>query len=533
MRIPILLLSAASVAFAFQAEDQPTGTIAGQVINQVTGAPLPDAIVKLKYKFGDANSETLVRQTNDAGRFSFTGIGAHNFELSTELHGFATAWYRASQFVPNGGFSLEKNQRLDGIVLKMVAQSVVTGKIFDADGKLVEGARVTLLKTRYADGVAYWKEAASAETLDNGEYRIPRVPAGHYVLKARLPPALEAERAPSEAAAEIGYMATYHPSVTDPSMAAPVDVVDGSEIGGIDIHLVRSNLFHIRGRLQPPTKDLGYLTLVDRTDRTVVASVRFGPPDGLFDFARVAPGSYLLLGRSNGTPFRRATSAVDLAGHDIEGVVLNLVREDYLPGKITPKPADRSVNLRNVSVLSDGLDLATATIGYGYQPAKIADDLTFRQSVPDQIAAFAGFRIRISKLPDGCYVDSIRYGGRNGPDSLFDYYPGDSLEIAIGTDGGRIDGTALGSDDRPHGGAVVALFPVSGHRSPVPLQTDGQGMFHFTDVPPGDYKIVAWDDVSRDDIENPLFVKRFDSQATAITLTAGGTAAVSVKLAAP
>ena len=56
-------------------------------------------------------------------------------------------------------------------------------------------------------------------------------------------------------------------------------------------------------------------------------------------------------------------------------------------------------------------------------------------------------------------------------------------------------------------------------------------MFHLSAVPPGDYNLLAWDDVSRDELENPAFVKRFSSQATAITLAPGGTVAASVRIA--
>jgi hypothetical protein len=116
------------------------------------------------------------------------------------------------------------------------------------------------------------------------------------------------------------------------------------------------------------------------------------------------------------------------------------------------------------------------------------------------------------------------------PESGIDYSADATLEITVGTDGGRVDGTALGSDDQPRSGAVVALFPADEKSAPKSLQADAQGMFHFSAVPPGDYKLLAWDDVSHDDLENPGFVKRFDSQATAITLAAGGTAAASIKL---
>jgi len=115
MRIAMVLLAAGVAAFGLQSE-KPSGTIAGQVVNQATGAPLPDAIVKLRY-LTPSGDEIMIRQTNDAGRFSFTGLWGRDWELSAECRGFAPAWYRSSRYVPQGRFSLEKNQQLNDIVL--------------------------------------------------------------------------------------------------------------------------------------------------------------------------------------------------------------------------------------------------------------------------------------------------------------------------------------------------------------------------------------------------------------------------------
>lgn len=103
----------------------------------------------------------------------------------------------------------------------------------------MEGARVSLLKAGYSNAI---REVASATTLDNGEYRIPRVTAGQYVVKAVVPPT---ERLPSALGVETGYAATFYPQATDAAQAAPVDVADGgSEIRGIDIHMAQTRLYH-------------------------------------------------------------------------------------------------------------------------------------------------------------------------------------------------------------------------------------------------------------------------------------------------
>jgi protocatechuate 3,4-dioxygenase beta subunit len=530
MRIAMVLLAGAA-AFAFQSENQPSGTIAGQVVNQATGAPLQNAIIKLRYVNAAAGDEIMVRQTNDAGRFSFAGLWGRDWELSAECRGFASAWYHASRYVPQGRFSLEKNQQLNDIVIKLVAQTVITGKVLDPEGGPVEGVQVTLLKSGYSNGLPRWTEVASAITLDNGEYRIPRVSAGHYLVKAVVP---TMERMASASGVETGYAATFHPETSDVAQAAQVDVADGAEIGGIDIHLVAVRLYHVRGRFQPPTENgTGNITLVDRADpRNIVARGLASPPDYIFDVQRVPPGSYLATGEWIGptSTMYIATQGVDVVGPDIGGLALAPARSDEVTGSLKPKSDDRPVNLQKITISITRLKLGMVPIDKGTFPTYADADGNFRRQLYWD-ANFAGLAVSVSDLPGACYVDSIRYGGRDVPDSGIEYIPGATLEIIIGADGGRIDGTAAGSDDQPRGGAVVALLSSDGKSSPKSMQADAQGAFHFSAVPPGDYKLLAWDDVSRDDLENPAFARRFDSQATAITLAASGTVAASVKLA--
>jgi hypothetical protein len=155
-------------------------------VNQATGVPLSDALVSLRFVRPSGTDEIIVRQTNRAGRFSFSDLWAAECELSAEHPGFASATYRATRYSPSGRFLLQRNQQVTDIVLKLVAQSVVTGKVSDAKGVPVEGARVTLLKAGYSAGIRHWREIASAETLDNAEYRIPRVVEGRYLVRASI-----------------------------------------------------------------------------------------------------------------------------------------------------------------------------------------------------------------------------------------------------------------------------------------------------------------------------------------------------------
>src|SRR6267143_1658958 len=117
----VWLLAAGITASGFQSGDQ--GSISGRVVNQTTGKPLRDAIVSLRYVNPYGQAETMVRQTNEAGRFSFTGLWGREWELSAACGGFAPGIYRATRYDPRGRFALGKDQQIKDIVLKLIPQA--------------------------------------------------------------------------------------------------------------------------------------------------------------------------------------------------------------------------------------------------------------------------------------------------------------------------------------------------------------------------------------------------------------------------
>jgi hypothetical protein len=143
---------------------------------------------------------------------------------------------------------------------------------------------------------------------------------------------------------------------------------------------------------------------------------------------------------------------------------------------------------------------------------------------------FVSFLVEVSRFPEGCYLASVRYGGKDVTESGIEYTIGAALEITIGTDGARVDGNTLNKDDTPFEGAVVALIPTAGKSAARSVISGPRGAFNLTGVPPGEYKLMAWDDVGRDELENPDFVKQYDSQGTPVKLSASGTATVSPRV---
>src|SRR5205823_4527630 len=201
------------------------------------------------------------KETDDQGRFSFTGLPAGRYQLSAERQGFLRQNYGARKFSGNGTpIMLGADQQMTGLVLKLSTQSVVVGKVLDEDGEPVANAQVRLLKYQYRNGKKQWTNANNGNTSDIGEYRIPNLAPGRYIVSASPRQnqggmAMNAMQVLSEAPPdkpEMAYTATYYPNSLDQAAAGAVDVGPGAEIRGIDIRLLKTRVFRVRGKVVVP-----------------------------------------------------------------------------------------------------------------------------------------------------------------------------------------------------------------------------------------------------------------------------------------
>jgi hypothetical protein len=132
----------------------------------------------------------------------------------------------------------------------------------------------------------------------------------------------------------------------------------------------------------------------------------------------------------------------------------------------------------------------------------------------------APMRYFVSLNAGNCYVKSIRYGGREAEDNLVEITGPGSLEIALGV-GARVSGTAVDRDGRPAARATATLIPKDGRalsRRSAPFITNGS--FSLLGVPPGSYRLFAWED-SLDTEPSPELMKAFEKRAVSLTLAAG------------
>jgi hypothetical protein len=104
----------------------------------------------------------------------------------------------------------------------------------------------------------------------------------------------------------------------------------------------------------------------------------------------------------------------------------------------------------------------------------------------------------------------------------------------VASDGGAVEGVALDKNQQPAAGATIVLVPDRRSRMDLFKSTtsDQNGHYEIASIPPGDYKLFAWDDIEPDAWNDPDFLKDYEKQGEKTTLEAKMRATVNLHLGA-
>jgi hypothetical protein len=153
------------------------------------------------------------------------------------------------------------------------------------------------------------------------------------------------------------------------------------------------------------------------------------------------------------------------------------------------------------------------------------------QSVPQ-----GAYVLAPDSVPPGFYVADIRQGGRIIYDDGVIQIDRDSAEpvrIEIARGGGRIEGTVEEGQSIAKEPIRVTLVPVAARRgNPIFYKQTlaSNGTFVITDIPPGRYKIFAWQNLPAGAEENEQFLSRYEDQGQVISVSGASVATLRTRL---
>jgi hypothetical protein len=411
---------------------------------------------------------------------------------------------------------VDAGHEVKDLSIPLTPLGVIAGRILDANGDPAREELVEAVQPRYRSGKKELKTVAEVRTGDNGDFRLFGLRAGSYFLKA------SGTRRPNSGTYIHETAPIYYPGASDESRAAPIELRAGAQLKDFDIRLQATGTYTIRFKL----------TEADGPTFTRVQP-QLSNADGFFptfggasaaglSFSAVPPGSYdAVFTRGTGDEKRSyAVQHVEVVNADVDAGTLT-----FLPG------VDIAGSVRVAAGVLNGdgkLRLNLQSQLLGSQTAEINRDGSF--SVKD--AAPVAYDVTINRVA-GFYLKSVRMGDKHMADQRIDLSTKlEPLTVLLGADVGEVEGMVQNANGEPVARARVSVIAYGDHSGRIDFDRSGltgqKGEFKIADVPPGEYKVFAWEDVPEGAPEDPEFRKPFEKQGVSLKLAPNGHAKVSV-----
>jgi len=494
-------------------------SVDGVVVKSTTGEGIKRATVQLNPLSGGQQSYSTITENN--GRFVLRDIAPGRYAIYASGNGYVE---QAADNAKAGSqtriLNLSPGQNTSGLAFRLVPPGVITGTVYDEDGEPVMSAQVRAMRVSGSGAHRPMGESSSEQTNDLGEYRIWGLQRGKYLVTATYQPS---EFSPAQSTDQV-YLPTFHPSTADASQATVVEVAPGSETSGVDIDLRQAHAVAVRGRLMVdvPLKTVRgiVVSLMPRSAEGNYAFSHYGnyggsvqDDSGNFEIHGVPPGPYDVVAFWNdGRRQLGAKVPIEVSSANLEDVTVLLASPVTLAGRFRVEGGNQ-FDFTRLGLVLQSTDNTTGSNG-----AKIRPDGTF--VIPD---VFDGnYRVRVFGFPEEYYVKSAQQGRT---EVLFSgltvsrSQPPSPLEITLSPDGGRLDGAVL-REQNPVGAALVVLVPDPPYRNQDAMYSmkaaDGLGRFSLLGLPPGDFKLFAWEPVPGTNYVDPDFFEAFEARGTRV-----------------
>jgi hypothetical protein len=524
--------------------------------NQAAGTPLPP------------NPQIPPIETDRAGKFSFTDLEPGQYRLAAGKNGFVRANYgeRTSGGV-GSTIILAAGQTMKDANFRLVQTAAISGRVRFASGEPGAGMSVQVLKTSYnTTGQRNFQTVGSGRTDDRGEYRIFWMSPGRYYLaimtSRNLLTLVSVEgfiisgNGSTNEIATAGLPTVFYPGVVDPLRASTIEVGAGREASNIDIVLPPTPVYRVRGRLldasgQPPRS--ASISLVSRdtsiSGLSTSASTNYNSTSGIFELRDVLPGSYWIraqasestatatipasaVGRTLSEALSTITSNRSFAQmplevrDDIDGVALNMTAGLSVSGtlRVEGQPIQAAtpprVTLRPTA--SNGL-------APSLQPTNADGTFTVTNVFPGE------YRVFVTPIPPDYYIKEARIEQTdvlNQPWVIAEAIRG-NLEVVLSSGAGQIDGTVLDAKAQPVSAIPVVLIPDQDRGRSELFRfgnTDAMGKFTLRGIPPGNYKIFAWENLEANAYYDPEILRTYEQQGKVVRVEQGSKLTAEVKL---
>jgi uncharacterized surface anchored protein len=142
------------------------------------------------------------------------------------------------------------------------------------------------------------------------------------------------------------------------------------------------------------------------------------------------------------------------------------------------------------------------------------------------------YRVSLQGLPTGAYLIAGKFGNIDALADLVQVDQSAQLALQIGFSPGQVAVSVTDSVAQPFSGAITVLIPAVRNRVDLykTATSDQTGQVLFAGVAPGDYKIIAWEDVPQGAYLNADFVQPFEDRAQSVHVDRAGSVSAQLKV---
>jgi hypothetical protein len=558
----VVLLAVATRSFgqALPSDKPKSETVRGTVINAVTQAPIPRALVATSdnragvLTDGEGHFEITLPSTENgsAGGVTIFGNGQPQQPRSYTRRG-NTYWFTARKpgflddpeakpiVAPSSG---------DDLTIALIPEAIIKGRIALASGDAALGVTIQLFSRQVREGLPRWTQSSTVRANSAGEFRFAELQPGSYKLVTHEYMANDPiTNIPGSK--QYGFPPVYYPGVPDFSAASTIELTAGQEFQA-DFSLARQPYYQvkipvaggeIKGGLnisvegqRGPGYSLGY----DAGEQTIV---------GL-----LPNGTYVVEASTFGQNSVSGSGSIRVTGAAVDGPALTLVPKSSVRLDVREEFTDTSWNTS--ASWSDGKHTFSLHGSRTYLQATVESADDFAQARFGSIRPPSGSNdesLVIEDLSPGRYwlrlhtsrgyIASATQGSTDLLRQPLTIGSGTAapIEVRVRDDVAELDATvatlALQSATAPGDGSAEAavvwmyLVPLPGGSGEFKETTVSTGSeFIFLGMAPGDYHVLAFSTAQPHlPYRDAEAMKAYESKGPVVHLTAGQKTTVQVE----
>ena len=551
-----------------------TGRLRGRVLSADTGGPVRRAQVRISSQ--DIGTKSAM--TDAEGRYEFRDLPAGRFNMSATKAGYVTIQYGQTRPFESGkAVDLTEGQLMDKADFSLPRGSAISGRLVDEFGDPVADALVSAMRSAWSGGRRRLQPTGrTAQTNDLGQFRIYGLSPGDYYVNATF-------RAGEMAAMEIamsavtgagsggptgsnpnsGYAPTYFPGTPNGSEAQKISLAVGQEAQNTDFALLPVKLAKISGTVissEGKPVEGSMVTAQPRNSDGAAMMMMMGggartDKNGNFTISNVSPGEYTLQTRAfqimtsgngdnmvftarvgigaDGNDAETGSLPVTLSGQDLSGVVVVTSKGATATGQLTFEGAAKPSTLTNIRVNASAVDQDGPMMSFG-GPGTVKADGTF------ELKGLSGTRlVRVSSLPPGWMLKSVRVNGNDITDAGMDFKAGEAVtgvEVVLTSKLTEVNGTVKAGSGQAKDYTLVVFadepqkWSLPNSRYVAGTRPDQEGRFQIKNLPAGGYYAIAVDYLAQGEWGDPDVLERLKAKATSFNIDEGETKTLALSL---